>query len=119
MKFVSVDEIKELLCGLDSLPWEDEVDNLVDNLTTIEMPRWIHVSEKLPENYRKVLTCDAKGNMHINWHFEGYEHPFCISEHDVRFYPVTHWMPLPDAPKNDDVWERKFLGKWIGLHEDN
>lgn len=64
--------------------------------------RWIPVAERLPENYRKVLTCDAKGNMHINWHCETYEHPFCISEHDPRFYPVTHWMPLPDAPKEEN-----------------
>ena len=86
---------------------------------TIEVPTWIPVTERLPENYRKVLTCDAKGNMHINWHYEAYEHPFCISEDDPRFYPVTHWMPLPDSPHDSDVWERKFLGKWVGLHEDN
>lgn len=31
-KFVKADDVKDLLNGLDSLPWEDEVDNMVDNL---------------------------------------------------------------------------------------
>lgn len=34
MRLISDTEVKELLLGLDSLPWEEEVDDMVDRLPT-------------------------------------------------------------------------------------
>jgi len=36
-KYVSVEDVKELINGLDSLPWEEEVDDLLKNLRTIDI----------------------------------------------------------------------------------
>ena len=48
MRFVNAEEVKELLKGLDSLPWEEEVDDLVDRLETVELVRgeWIYWKEQ-------------------------------------------------------------------------
>lgn len=75
--------------------WNDAVD---------EMPRWISVEERLPEPETEVLVWlrhipniavyghDKYGNLDF----------YFIDECGYRgtFRPaVTHWMPLPEAPK--------------------
>ena len=32
MRLIDADEVKDLLLGLDSLPWEEEVDGIVDRM---------------------------------------------------------------------------------------
>jgi hypothetical protein len=34
MRLINADDVKELLLGLDSLPWEEQVDELVDAIPT-------------------------------------------------------------------------------------
>jgi hypothetical protein len=34
MRLIDADKVKELINGLDSLPWEEEVDDLVDSVPT-------------------------------------------------------------------------------------
>lgn len=65
------------------------------------MNKWISVKDRLPEDYEKVLTCDAKGNIHIFFHFHQFVYPFGIDASDERYYEVTHWMPLPQPPKDE------------------
>ena len=36
-KFVKAEDVKDLLNGLDSLPWEDEVEEMVDKLVTADV----------------------------------------------------------------------------------
>ena len=36
MRLIDADDVKELLIGLDSLPFEEEVDELIDRLPTVE-----------------------------------------------------------------------------------
>ena len=36
MRLVNADDVKELLLGLDSLPWEEQVDELVDAIPTAQ-----------------------------------------------------------------------------------
>ena len=66
-----------------------------------ERQEWISVKDRLPEDYIKVLTCDARDNVHIFYHFHQYESPFGIDASDQRYYEVTHWMPLPEPPKDE------------------
>ena len=61
--------------------------------------KWISVKERLPEDYEKVLTCDHKGNIHVMAHHHDFIAPFGITKHDFRYFPVTHWMPLPSLPE--------------------
>ena len=37
MRLVNADDVKELLLGLDSLPWEEQVDELVDTIPTAKV----------------------------------------------------------------------------------
>lgn len=55
--------------------------------------KWISVEENLPSRCSNVIAYN--GSVYItgiNWEFEW------IGEH-FKNSPVTHWMPLPDAPK--------------------
>jgi hypothetical protein len=62
---------------------------------------WISVKDRLPEDMVDVLTCDAKGNIHIMWHNHEYQYPFNIGRKDIRYFPVTHWCYLPQPPKGE------------------
>lgn len=62
-------------------------------------PKWISVEERLPEDYELVLTVSTEGYIHIFSHAPSYKYPFGIGPHHPRYYPVTHWMPLPDPPE--------------------
>jgi len=60
-------------------------------------PRWIPVSERLPEEYVKVIAF-AKDCMNVDWVL-----PEDLREVGkgafARLYNVTHWMPLPTPPE--------------------
>lgn len=64
-------------------------DHLIANGVTIQ--RWISVTERLPEETRDeyvLVVCDYYGKIKVEtrkmWHIDA-----C----------VTHWMPLPQPPK--------------------
>ena len=73
---------------------------------TIEVPRWIPVTERLPELGKDVLVMVLFPSKEMRvgtlrhkcgcytWYSDGYEY---------WFQAVTHWMPLPDAPKDGDT----------------
>ena len=73
--------------------------DLIANGVTVQ--EWISVKDRLPEDMVDVLTCDAKGNIHIMWHHHEYQYPFNIGRNDIRYFPVTHWCYLPQPPKGE------------------
>jgi len=64
------------------------------------LPKWIPVTETLPEKYTAVL---AAGNGEVACGlFVGFAEPAHVASWDldnVAAEPVTHWMPLPEPPK--------------------
>lgn len=62
----------------------------------VELPRWIPVEERLPEEAERVLTWRGKDGINAEcWtEWEGWELTALLS--DER---VTHWMPLPEPPE--------------------
>lgn len=74
------------------------VDHLIANGVTLQ--KWIPVSERLPEYGKVVLAC---GKRHAtSGQFQG-AYP---SDPHYWFWRgcskyVTHWMPLPEAPKGE------------------
>ena len=63
-------------------------------MEALERTRWIPVSDRLPERKGYYLTVDKPENVgaYVNVHkfsagtFHG-------------FFPITHWMPLPEPPE--------------------
>lgn len=64
---------------------------------------WIKVSDRLPEIQVPVLmrvTCGFRFNVEEGYYKGGSEWVNCwCSIRNENLYPVTHWMPLPDAPE--------------------
>ena len=81
---------------------------LLDAADTIEAleelhAKWISVEERLPNVGEKVMVCGVKNGMQVGT-FRG------ISRHGKNrkwlwkkdtILEVTHWMPLPEPPKED------------------
>ncbi len=77
-----------------------------------EMPRWISVKERMPEE--KQHSCNGvKGAPHSKLYLVVVRDPFGESTRvqtdmtlNGKWYSygcdITHWMPLPDAPEVED-----------------
>lgn len=49
---------------------------------------WISVDDRLPDNHTKCLAVTESGDYYTTYYHNGFYTPY-----------VTHWMPLPEAPK--------------------
>ena len=77
------------------------------------LPKWISVKDRLPEPSTYVLAVTAPGALSVgqNVIVADYIHPkreergvFVIAYTtyaDQYILPVTHWMPLPEPPKEE------------------
>lgn len=65
-------------------------------METLERPRWIPCSERLPENEEWYLTVVKPGNASAFVNI----YKFFAGTFD-SFFPITHWMPLPEPPKEE------------------
>ena len=70
------------------------------------MSEWISVNERMPEPDKDVLLCFGLGDfrMAVGGKYELDEGWYSIT--DAEYYTdcdttPTHWMPLPDPPKED------------------
>ena len=97
MQFVkqAADAIEDLSKTLD-----EEVE--INTALECNMPVWIPVTERLPEDYDPVLTCDERGNIHIFRHLRHFEYPFGIKPENTRYYMPKWWMPLPQPPESEE-----------------
>ena len=84
-----------------------DVPALLDHIKELEsqLPRWIPVKERLPEDSEKVLACvRGLGMFALRFELDG---PETISPWGTGFYNiecvwvegVTHWQPLPEEPE--------------------
>ena len=72
-----------------------------ENAALREKQRWIPVTERMPELEVPVLVLDRRGNMIVRTLRR------LVSDKEAVFRPdglaprknITHWMPLPEAPK--------------------
>lgn len=76
--------------------WNDALDITAKKAPTIEVPRWIPVTERLPtkedaDRFGRVFAVDKDKRMNdTNWRVVNWYHE-----------TFSHWMPLPDAPMED------------------
>lgn len=77
---------------------EQIADYLIVHGVTVQ--EWISVKDRLPEEGECVIVYDTREDYIGMWEFSGVAwynddyNPLGIDE-------VTHWMPLPDAPKGE------------------
>lgn len=64
---------------------------------------WIDVNERLPRHHKSVLMFDSDTDMMVGY----YDSKIQLWQGEYNEYvydkatKVTHWMPLPEPPKND------------------
>lgn len=57
--------------------------------------KWIPVTERLPDVWKHVITFDEDDGVRVNWR--------CGDNVSWSMgYHVTHWMPLPEPPKDGE-----------------
>ena len=84
----------------------DVADDLRQMPTVDAVPSWISVTERLPEHEygesTSVLTVDLYGGMRVTY-FDGGNWCWPSGEAltTMRVAPITHWMPLPEPPKEE------------------
>ena len=66
------------------------------------MPHWISVKDRLPEDAMHSVVRTDDGEYQVAWRENGYWfmfNPCCV--YDSQVNDVTHWMPLPELPKEE------------------
>jgi hypothetical protein len=67
------------------------------------VPRWIPVSERLPEEEQEVLVWNGGGQCLKPWQGHvlcEYRNGEWRESQESDLYPgITHWMPLPEPPE--------------------
>ena len=67
----------------------------------VRVQEWSSVTERLPEETGRYLTANKRGDDKIDvfdlWFDGGFW--YIDDEDDMFDYEVTHWMPLPEQPK--------------------
>ena len=65
----------------------------------VKVPRWINVKDGLPKKSGKYIVCTVKGSVYCTSAvMRGDEACFKC---DINTH-ITHWMPLPEAPKEEE-----------------
>jgi hypothetical protein len=69
--------------------------SLIDEQQTVS--GWISVKDRIPDTYKAVITYDKYSGVKENWLLKSKP---CVSW--SQGFHVTHWMPLPEPPKDGD-----------------
>lgn len=75
----------------------------IDKAPTVETGKWIPVTERLPEQFSSVIVFRKTKTYSMLHYSSALGFHFYDSEWgDVTVDNVTHWMPLPEPPKEKD-----------------
>ena len=67
-----------------------------------DKPDWLSVEEGLPQHQGNVvICCDNNGNVFTAWTSKR-KGVFLDEQGGMAMLGITHWMPLPEPPKEDD-----------------
>lgn len=98
----SIEEIADKLSEevVNNLELKNTIKDLEKKLSEAENP-WISVKDRLPNHVNEVLMCDGDGYIEMgfcsNTRWFAYERPQPLN--------ITHWMPLPNPPKQSEGGE--------------
>lgn len=100
--------LDEAADAIEELSREIDIDNAAITAMDAAMPRWIPVTERLPEDARDVLVCYGftHDGVMTERRFMGVIEYFAFDavphwQHESTGLTVTHWMPLPEPPKEE------------------
>ena len=83
---------------------ENHISELTEKVSQFEAahPKWISVKEQKPKKGQYVLTCDSIGIQQVLC-YNAIKDGFTTLRNHRPFYVhnITHWMPLPEPPKDD------------------
>lgn len=81
----------------------------INEATVVDKQKWIPVAERLPENTDKVLALSKSkfGNGYLSWLVRYNPDVDAFYDYDsewgnIKIHNITHWMPLPEPPKEDE-----------------
>lgn len=75
---------------------------MIETAPTVEMPGWISVQDRLPEERGRYLCWFGKNTFCVGADIATYLpewHGFGILESDTVLQNITHWMSLPEPPE--------------------
>lgn len=75
----------------------------IERMVVADKPRWIPVTERLPEDLTRVIVfCEDGVSFGLCEHLIADDEEV-VEWHDTMYYPVspTHWMPLPEPPTEE------------------
>ena len=87
----AADAIEELNREYESV--SASLNESVELLRKLQKTKWIPVTERLPREQETVLTYNKQGAILLDWR---HDNKWCC------FGDVTHWMPLPEPPKESE-----------------
>ena len=79
--------------GLTPMDAEIYANDFIAHGVTVQ--EWISVDDRLPDKPMKCLVYTKRGNC------GGYEITYYNKGFYLQYSNVTHWMPLPTAPKGE------------------
>jgi hypothetical protein len=86
-----------------------DIDEEVSKILALLSPQWISVEDRLPEHDQEVMTYSATNNsmpssmlMGITRYTKQENTSYFYGGNPGDGYKVTHWMPLPQPPKEGD-----------------
>ena len=83
-------------------PREQESNAIQRNSNADNALEWVSVKERLPEKDTLVLCIGAKGGLFVGKNlrlYEGENVAYCYVPNSRISRNATHWMPLPEPPK--------------------
>lgn len=92
-----------MICGLHCYITDDELPNgytfsVQHDCREDATPKWIPVTERLPDRNSKVLVCDNREDYVSIW--ERFADDLWYGDDIIwATEDITHWMPLPEPPK--------------------
>lgn len=68
-----------------------------------KLPKWIPVNERLPKKDGTFITAYRKGGVSQNWYMTFHHGGGKWYQNSEDTGEVTHWMPLPQPPKEEQT----------------
>lgn len=93
-KKAALEKSEHILLGRNAY---DAFCSAVDALREQEDRKWVSVEDRLPEDGVRVLTACDDGVVRLGISKGGFP---SVVNRSHRFSDVTHWMPLPEPPKD-------------------